>query len=98
MERAIALISEAKQVGIIDYNNTVDYNSYDSLYNLLLTTEEWTPNNVSEIGMDRLSYLQNILEERKHDLEELGLSLSNAKAFAGETTGYVNEVSHQKCV
>ncbi|KON10977.1 DUF3732 domain-containing protein [Clostridium botulinum] len=96
MERAIALISEAKQVGIIDYNNTVDYNSYDSLYNLLLTTEEWTPNNVSEIGMDRLSYLQNILEERKHDLEELGLSLSNAKAFAGETTGYVNEVSHQK--
>lgn len=96
MERAIALISEAKQVGIIDYNSTVDYNSYDSLYNLLLTTEEWDPNNVSEIGMDRLSYLQNILEERKHDLEELGLSLSNAKAFAGETTGYVNEVLHQK--
>jgi hypothetical protein len=96
MERAIALISEAKQVGIIDYNNTVDYNSYDSLYNLLLTTEKWTPINVSEIGMDRLSYLQNILEERKHDLEELGLSLSNAKAFAGETTGYVNEVLHQK--
>ncbi|HCL4447778.1 TPA: DUF3732 domain-containing protein [Clostridium botulinum] len=96
MERAIALISEAKQVGIIDYNNAVDYNSYDSLYNLLLTTEEWVPNNVSEIGMDRLSYLQNILEERKHNLEELGLSISNAKAFAGETTGYANEVLHQK--
>ncbi len=96
MERAISLVSEAKQVGIIDYRTHIDYNSYDELYNLLSSIEDWAPSSVSEVGMDRLSYLQSILEECKCDLEELDLSISNAKAFAGETTGYVDEVSHQK--
>jgi hypothetical protein len=96
MERAISLISEAKQVGIIDYRTNVDYDSYTALYSLLSTIEDWTPYNVSEIGMDRLSHLQSILEERKHDLEELEMNISNAKTFAGETIGFVDEVSHQK--
>lgn len=96
MERAISLVSEAKQVGIIDYRTDVDYDSYAALYALLSTIEDWTPNSVSEIGMDRLSTLQSILEERKHDLEELEMNITNAKAFAGETTGFVDEVLHQK--
>ncbi|TYQ16951.1 UNVERIFIED_CONTAM: uncharacterized protein DUF3732 [Acetivibrio alkalicellulosi] len=96
MQRAISLISEAKHVGIINYETIIDYNSYDELYNLLSTLGEWVPNNVSEAGMDRLSYLQTILEERKNDLVEIDLNISNAKAFAGETAGYVEEGTHQK--
>lgn len=96
MERAISLISEAKQVGLIDYTTDIDYNSYAKLYDLLLSVIEWTPNSFSEVGMDRLSYLQSILEEHKCELEELDLNISDAKAFAGETTGYIDEVSHQK--
>ncbi|WP_066020112.1 MULTISPECIES: DUF3732 domain-containing protein [Clostridium] len=96
MERAISLISEAKQVGLIDYTTDIDYNSYTKLYDLLLNVVEWTPTSFHEVGMDRLSYLQSILEKHKCELEELDLNISDAKAFAGETTGYVNEVSHQK--
>ncbi|SET61756.1 Protein of unknown function [Natronincola peptidivorans] len=96
MERAISLISEAKQVGIIDYRADIDYDNYNALYTLLSTIEEWTPNSTHEVGMDRLSYLQSILEERKRDLEELELNISSAKSFAGETTGFADEVSHQK--
>lgn len=96
MQRAISLISEAKQVGIINYETDIDYNSYDELYNMLSSLGEWAPNNVSEVGMDRLSYLQSILEERKNDLEEIDLNISNAKAFAGETAGYVDEGTHQR--
>lgn len=96
MERAISLISEAKQVGMIDYKAEIDYGSYTELFNLLSSIEEWTPNSASEVGMDRLSYLQSILEDRNGDLEELDINIANAKAFAGETTGFIDEVSHQK--
>jgi hypothetical protein len=96
MERAISLISEAKYVGVIS-DVAINKNSYIELYNLLTMAKDWTPSKISDAGgMDRLTYLQSILEEKRHELEELEINISNAKSFAGETTGFIDEVSHQK--
>lgn len=96
ISRAILLISEAKQVGLLDNSHTINYNDYDELYEILSNVERWQPEIISEIGMDRLSYLQSLLEEYQYKLEEIDLSISNAKEFIGESDGYLNEISHEK--
>lgn len=96
MQRAISLISEAKYVGLIS-DVAINKNSYIELYNILAMAKDWSPSKTSDIsGMDRLTYLQSILEEKRHELEELEINISNAKNFAGETTGFIDEVAHQK--
>lgn len=96
LDKAISLLAEAQQVGIINNSTLIDYDDYDLVYNLLIEAENWTPTNVVEGSMDRLSHLQNKLEEVNQRLEEIDLNISDAKVFAGETTGYVDEAGHQK--
>lgn len=95
MERAISLVSEATHVGLTS-NITINYDSYFDLYNLLSTMKDWTPSKISDIGMDRLTYLQSLLEDKRFELEELEINISDAKKFVGETNGFVDELSHQK--
>lgn len=96
-ERAISLISEAKQVGLVDSNTTIDYQNYKAMYSVLSNSMNWQPNTSTDnSGMDRLTFLQSQLEEYRHELEELEINLENAKLFSGETTGYYDEVLHQK--
>lgn len=94
--RAVSLISEAKQVGLIDNSVSVDYQDYKSLYNVLQTANDWQPNKNVNSGMDKLTFLQSKLEENRQELGELEISLANAKTFAGETSGYQDETLHQK--
>ena len=96
LQRAISLISEAKYVGLVYDNIEVDYDSYDSVYKVLKNVNEWTPVNAETVGMDRLSFLQSELKKAEDELEQLNQDISNAKTFAGETSGYANEVEHQK--
>lgn len=96
LDRAVSLISEAKQVGIIDNEKYIDYNNYDEIYTLLNNIDEWEPDEVSEAGMDRLSFLQSKLEEKKDELQEVDISISNTKEFVGDANGYVDEVEHEK--
>ncbi|MFR5632696.1 MAG: DUF3732 domain-containing protein [Monoglobales bacterium] len=96
-ERAIALISEARQVGLLDERNIVDCQDYHSMYDILQETAKWQPGKVVVgSGMDRLTFLQNELEKNKNDLEEINISLDNARRFIGETVGYYSEAHHQK--
>lgn len=94
--RAVSLISEAKQVGLIDNSVSVDYQDYKSLYNVLQTANDWQPNKNVNSGMDKLTFLQSKLEENRQELGDLEISLANAKTFAGETSGYQDETLHQK--
>lgn len=96
MQRAISLISEAQYVGLLPDDIKVDYNSYNSLYTILKNTNEWKPVDVKTEGMDRLSYLQSELSKAQDELEELNEDINNAKNFAGESSGYADEVEHQK--
>lgn len=79
-ERAIALIGEARQAGLIAASTQIDYQNYQE------------PSMIgSNSGMDRLTFLQSKLQEIQDEFDEIGISLDGARKFAGETTGYSGE-------
>lgn len=96
LQRAISLIAEARQVGLLGETSDVRSDDYNALYSLLQTAANWQPVNNPSESMDRLTYLQSQLEICHQDLEELESNISNAKAFMGETSGYEDEITHQK--
>lgn len=96
LQRAISLISEARQVGLLNEPISVNYDDYQSAYSLLQEVMDWKPVSNPSERMDRLTYLQSQLDGCYGDLEELEADLSNAKAFMGDASGYENEVIHQK--
>lgn len=96
-ERAIALIGEARQVGLIDMSVQIDYQNYQMMYSFLREAMDWKPREVSsDRGMDRLTFLQNRLQDIHSELDETEISIDNAKRFIGETRGYSSEAHHQK--
>ena len=96
-DRAISLIAEARQVGLLDEKVQIDYQNYQEMFSILQATMNWTPNNVVHSdGMDRLTFLQIRLQEMRDEFSEIGINIDNAKKFIGETTGYFSEAQHQK--
>lgn len=96
-ERAVKLIGEARQVGLIDSSTQVDYQNYQEVFSLLQDTLNWSPQMVSSgSGMDRLTFLQSKLQEARNEYDEIGVSLDNARKFVGEVSGYSSEAQHQK--
>ena len=95
-ERAISLIGEARQAGLIDASTQIDYQNYREMYSVLQTAMNWSPSMiVSNSGMDRLTFLQSKLQEIRDEFDEIGISLDNARKFVGETAGYSGEAQHQ---
>lgn len=96
-ERAITLIGEARQVGLLDESAQIDYQDYQMMHAVLQSVMKWKPSEVScNSGMDRLTFLQNELQEMRDALDEINISLDNARKFVGETKGYSVEAQHQK--
>lgn len=96
-ERAIALIGEARRVGLIDMSVQVDYQDYQMMYSILQEAMDWKPREISSNrGMDRLTFLQNRLQDMHSELDEIEISIDSAKRFIGETRGYSSEAQHQK--
>lgn len=96
-ERAIALIGEARQVGLVDMSVPIDYQDYKMMYSILQEAMDWKPRQISsDRGMDRLTFLQNRLQDIHSELDEIEISIDNAKRFIGETKGYSSEAQHQK--
>lgn len=96
-ERAITLIGEARQAGLIDASRPIDYQNYQEMYSILQDATNWSPSKVElNGGMDRLTFLQSKLQEMGDELDEIGISIDNAKRFVRDTTGYFGEALHQK--
>ena len=96
-ERAISLIGEARQAGLIDASTQIVYQNYREMYSVLQTAMNWSPSMIgSNSGMDRLTFLQSKLQEIRDEFDEIGISLDNARKFVGETAGYSGEAQHQK--
>lgn len=96
-ERAISLIGEARQAGLVDASTQIDYQNYREMYSVLQTAMNWSPSMIgSNSGMDRLTFLQSKLQEIRDEFDEIGISLDNARKFVGETAGYSGEAQHQK--
>lgn len=96
-ERAVALIGEARQVGLVDMSVPIDYQDYKMMYSILQEAMDWKPRQISsDRGMDRLTLLQSRLQDIHGELDEIEISIDNAKRFIGETKGYSSEAQHQK--
>lgn len=96
IKRGTTLLAEAKYVGLLSNSTDIQYDSYDSVYAALKSINEWSPVSIENSGMDRLSYLQAELDKRLSELSELDEDIKNAKNFAGESRGYLEETEHQK--
>lgn len=97
MSRAITLIAEAKQVGILNSSEVVDTNDYSAMIDCLDNIEKtWEAISIADVGMNRLSYLQVVLNEKISEIEELNINIDDAKLFAGEASGFSEEMGHQK--
>ncbi len=95
-KRAIELIGEAKEVGLIAPTENVNYENFDAVYSILKETLNWIPCKISENRtMDRLTSLQDERYKLKNELDNISLNISNTKKFIGNTSGYSNEVKHQ---
>lgn len=95
-ERAIKLIGEARQVGLIGDTDTIDYENYNAIYTLLSDAMHWNPNDVKTTGMDRLSFLQAQLTQVNCELDDIEFNLNEAKVLSGESNGFTVEAQHQK--
>ena len=97
LERAISLIGEARQVGLVGTSTPIDFQDYQAIYVILQDAVGWSPSKVtSNPGMDRLTFLQSKHQEIQNDYDEIEINIDNAKKFVGETSGYYNEAQHQK--
>lgn len=95
LDRAISLISESKEVGLLSNDVVADYDNYDAIKTVLSSVDEWKPDSVSTIGADRLSALQSELAECEGELETLNLDIDSAQSYAGASNGYEGAVKHQ---
>lgn len=95
-KRAIELIGEAKEVGLITPSEDINYNDFDTLYSILKETLNWNPCKFSENKtMDRLTYLQDERYKLKNEIDNISLNISNTKKFIGNTSGYSDELKYQ---
>lgn len=96
MQRATALVSEAKYVGLLAEDTSIDYEDYSTLCMVLQAVNEWKPKEVHTAGMDKLSFLQSELLKVQEQIDYIDEDIRNAKTFVGETKGYIDETEHQK--
>ena len=97
-KKAIELIEEARQVGIIDPSIKYDpQNSYE-IYNTLKKISNWNsvqPTMINE-EMAQLTELQNKLQDIKNEYSEICATINNAKIYSGETKDFSGEAEYQK--
>lgn len=96
LKKAISLISEAKSIGLISSTDAIDYENFDDVRELLIQINNWNPQKNDLEGVDRLSYLQNNLEEKRTELSNIKEDIFLAKTFNGETSVFSEEAEHQK--
>lgn len=96
-ERAITLINEARQAGLIDKSIQIDYQDYQKMYSILENVVHWQPEEISyDSGMKQLIALQTRFQEMTNELNDIEFSIDNTKRFIGETKEYSSETQHQK--
>jgi hypothetical protein len=95
IDRAISLISESKEVGLLRKDLTVDYDDYDAVKGVLDSVDEWSPVDSPSADMDRLASLQTALLDCDSKLQDISIEIDNAKKFAGASVGYKDANKHQ---
>lgn len=95
VKKAISLLSEAENVGLINNIESIDKKNFGILYNTLANIN-FQPVNIPAISQDRLSSLQVKLEQKEKELNEINASINEAKTYLGDASNYSGELGHQK--
>jgi hypothetical protein len=95
LNRASSLVSEAKEVGLIDKSLPVDLDDYDTVREVLSGVDAWVPDSYATVGADRLTLLQSEYDKIKDEIVSISLDIESAKQYAGESNGYEDAVKHQ---
>lgn len=99
LERATALIEEAKAVGLIANNATIDLNDYLSVRSTLKEICQWNPVDIEINGLDRISYLQTQIKNDQIALENSEIDIQNAREFLHESKSvYIDQKQVQSKV
>lgn len=96
LQRAIELLSEAKEVGLLTSDLQVNLSDYDSVRQALIAACQWNPIDITIAGMDRISLLQIQLQLKEQDIDGLSIDIRNSEELLGQVRGYSEEVEHQK--
>lgn len=96
LHRATALLTEAKEIGLIQNDTNVDMSDYNSVKRALETAFQWTPIDIAVSGMDRVSLLQSELVKTQQDIDDISIDIRNTEEFLGQVRGYNAEVAHQQ--
>jgi hypothetical protein len=96
LHRATALLSEAREVGLLPSNVSVNLSDYNDIRRVLENVCRWTPIDVEIAGMDKISLLQSQSRQKNDSLDALSIDIRNAEEFVNQIKGYLNETEHQK--
>ena len=91
-----ALLSEAKEIGILPEDIQIDLSDYESVRNAMSIAYNWEPNNVFTTGMDKISLLQSQLSHIQNEIDQISIDIRNTEEFLGQVRDYSTEVEHQK--
>jgi hypothetical protein len=88
LDRAITLLSEAKNAGLINHNLVVDYDDYDAVFSILQEISNWEPDSVEYSDLDRLTLLQGNLQEKEIELNALNDEIDSANRYISGASDY----------
>jgi hypothetical protein len=96
LHRAIELLAEAKEVGLLSDSIQVDLADYCNVRDALQLASKGNVVSIKTSGMDRISMLQTQLERIQQEIDRLSIDIRNTEEFLGQVKGYGTEVNHQK--
>jgi hypothetical protein len=92
-ERAIALYSEAKAVGIVQ--SVYEGSTGDAVIDVLKRTLSWKPEAIPEDDGGRISVLENELAQLRQDRRNIQSRIDSTRQFSKRASGYENEANEQ---
>ena len=97
LDRATALLAEAREIGILSEDALVDMSDYQSIRNAMNMAYNWEPViNNAVTGIDHISMLQDQLEDVQKEIESIGVQIRNINEYLEQVNGYNIEINHQK--
>ena len=94
-EKAVALLAEAEAVGLIHGLENLENDDFDVLYATLKEIKLST-RRAPSVSIDRLSALQTQLREKEYELGEIQNSISEARTYLVDASGFRGELVDQK--
>ncbi|PEO46717.1 hypothetical protein CN563_13165 [Bacillus sp. AFS026049] len=92
--KAINLIEEAKQVGIID--NEQDIKDDLNVIEVLSGALDWRPSSTTDFETEELFILQESRQNLISELEGINEKIRAAESYADEATGFATEIDQQR--